>query len=53
MIDGDELDQRARKVAKMLDEADINDFELGRELLKQVESVRKDFSQWIEENASA
>lgn len=38
-----ELDLKARSVAKALDEADINDIELGRQLLKQAEEVRLEF----------
>lgn len=53
MIDGQELDQRARKIAKMIDECGINDIEGTRRLLAMAEEVRLDFVEWIEENKDA
>lgn len=51
MVDGIELDQKARKIAKMIDECPIDDFDTMRALLAMAEEVRLDFAEWIEENS--
>lgn len=53
MIDGQELDQRARKIAKMIDDCPIDDFNGMRTLLAMAEEVRLDFAEWVEENSNA
>lgn len=53
MIDGNELDRRAREVAKMIDDCPIDDFDSMRTLLAKAEEVRLDFVEWVEENGNA
>lgn len=50
MSDGDKLDQRAREIAKMIDEHPIDDLDGLRILLAKAEEVRLDFNKWVEEN---
>ena len=52
MIDGNELDQRAREIAKMIDEHPIDDLDGMRALLAKAEEVRLDFAEWVEENSN-
>ena len=53
MIDGNELDLRAREIAKKIDECPIDDIQGIKVLLAKAEEVRLDFAEWIEENQNA
>ena len=53
MVDGNELDLRAREIAKMIDDCPIDDFDRMRTLLAKAEEVRLDFVEWVEENSNA
>ena len=52
MIDGAELDRRAREIAKEIDALPIDDLDGMRMLLAKAEEVRLDFVEWIEENSN-
>lgn len=53
MVDIDELDQRARGIAKMMDDCPIDDLDGLRRLLAMAEEVRLDFAEWVAENSNA
>lgn len=50
MVDGNELDRRAREIAKMIDDCPIDDFDSMKILLARAEEVRLDFAEWVEQN---
>lgn len=50
MVDGNELDLRAREIAKMIDDCPVDDFEGMRTLLAKAEEVRLDCAEWVEQN---
>lgn len=50
MVDGNELDLRAREIAKMIDDCPVDDFEGMRTLLAKAEEVRLDYAEWVEQN---
>lgn len=52
MVDGIELDRRAREIAKMIDDCPVDDFDSMRTLLAMAEEVRLDFVEWVEENSN-
>lgn len=52
MIDANELDLRARDIAKKIDECPIDDFDGMRILLAMAEEVRLDYIEWVEENST-
>ena len=53
MIDGNELDARARQIAREIDELPLDDLDGMRTLLAKAEEVRLDFVEWVEENSNA
>ena len=53
MIDGIELDIRAREIAREIDALPIDDLDGMRILLAKAEEVRLDFAEWVEENRDA
>ena len=51
MIDGDELDRRARTVAQDIKNCGLYDTSKMQELLAQAKKVRQDFVKWVNENS--
>lgn len=53
MTTSEEIDKRAKELAKLLDETDINDIGRQMSILKNVHALTKQYEEWVKQNGTA